>query len=195
MPEATRRAFVLGLAGLAACQSSPPPARLADITFSHLQPFALDVAAIDYVERFQPPDDPTHVEDRFPISPAAAARRWVEDRLRAVGTARTARVTLLDASATLQPLAAEGGIAGLFTNEQEKRYDVALDMLVEIVGPDGRYVEAHVRASAEGSTTVAENATVEQRDTALYRVTEDAVQALDRELDAGIRRHLADYLP
>ncbi|MGH6717876.1 MAG: hypothetical protein ACREER_01040 [Alphaproteobacteria bacterium] len=194
MPEATRRAAVLGLLALGACQSSPPPQRLADITFSHLPPFALDVATVEFVERFVAPLEPPHVESQFVVTPAGAARRWVEDRLAAAGTGRTARATLLDASATEHALATQGGVSGFFTDEQDKRYDVALDMLIEIIAPDGRLVEAHVRASAGGSTTVAEAATLDERDGALHRLTEEVIQALDRELDAGIRRHLADYL-
>lgn len=194
MPEATRRAAVLGLIALGACQSSPPPLLLAEVTFSHLPPFRLDVAAIEYVDRFVAPLEPPHVEGLFPVTPANVARRWVEDRLAAAGTGRTARATLIDASATRQALATGGGVTGFFTDEQEERYDVALDLMIEIVGADGRYIEAHVRASAAASATVAEDATLEERDGALHRLTEEAIQSLDRELDAGIRRHLADYL-
>lgn len=195
MREATRRGFVIGGAAvLAACATAPAPARFAEITFAHEPPFVLDVARVEFVEQFVAPLEPPHVESEFPIPPADGARRWAQDRLRTAGLNRTARAILLDASAVERGLATQGGVTGFFTSDQEKRYDVTVAMRIEIVADDGRYVEAHVQASANGSATVAEDATLEERDRTLYRLTEQVMRALDGELDAGIRKHLAAYI-
>lgn len=184
----------VGLTLLAACETAPPPPTFAEITFAHLPPIVLAVAGIEYVEQFVAPLEPPHAEDRFPITPAAAARRWVHDRLVAGGGAGTARVVLTDASGTRETLATQGGLTGFFTDEQAERYDVSIVMRIEIVAEGSRYVEGHVEASAKQSTTVAEDATLDERDRALYQLTETVMRRFNKEFETGIRTHLGRFV-
>jgi hypothetical protein len=196
MPDRlTRRALIgAGLVALAGCESAPPSPTFAEITFAHLPPIVLDVARIEFVETFKAPGELPHVEDRFPVAPASAARRWAADRLRAGGTQGTARVNLLDASATREPLETQDGVTGFFTDEQAERYDVSVVMRLEVVAEGSRYVEGHVEASARQSTTVAEDATLDERDRALYALTETVMHGFDKEFEAGIRAHLGRFV-
>jgi hypothetical protein len=194
MPETTRRLVLLGGLALAGCAATPPRAAFAEITFAHLPRIALDVARIEVVDEFVAPLEPPHVEREFPVKPASVVRRWVGDRIDAMGLNRTLRHVVTDASATEETLGTQGGVTGFFTNDQEKRYALALAARLEIVADDGRFVEAHVAARADGSATVAEDATLEERDRVLYRLTEQVAQALDRELEAAIRRHMSAYV-
>ncbi|MEX2649820.1 MAG: hypothetical protein WD673_12485 [Alphaproteobacteria bacterium] len=191
---ARRAVLGAGLVLLVACETTPPSATFAEITFAHLPPIVLDVAGIEYVEQFVAPLEPPHAEDRFPIAPAVAARRWVQDRLVAGGGAGTARVVLTDASGTREALATQGGVTGFFTDEQAERYGVSIVMRLEIVAEGSRYVEGHVEASARQSTTVAEDATLEERDRALYRLTETVMQGFNKEFETGIRSHLGRFV-
>jgi hypothetical protein len=188
------RAAVVVAALLSGCAGAPPAATVAEITFTHLPPINLDVAAIELVEQFVAPLEPPHVEGDLPVTPAAAAKRWVTDRLVPAGTTRIARVTLEDASATEQALATEGGMSGLFTSEQAKRYDVTVAMRIEIIDQATRFVEGFATASAAKSTTIAEDATLDERDRTLLGLVEAVMQDLDENLDLSIRRHLARFV-
>ncbi|MBM3586073.1 MAG: hypothetical protein FJX36_17250 [Alphaproteobacteria bacterium] len=194
MPEATRRLMLLGGLALAGCEAIPPRAQFAEITFAHLPRIALDVARIEIVDDFVAPLEPPHVEREFPIEPAAVVRRWAGDRVDVMGLNRILRHVVTDASATEEALGTQSGVTGFFTNDQKKRYALALAARLEIVADDSRFVEAHVAARADGSVTVAEDATLDERDRKLYRLTEQVAQALDRELEAALRRHMSAYV-
>ncbi len=179
---------------LAGCAGAPPAAGIAEITFTHLPPITLDVAAIEFVEDFVPSLDPPHVEGELPVSPAAAARRWVTDRLVAAGTTRVARVVLVDAPATEQVLTTDSGISGLLTNQQAKRYDVGIAMRLEIVDAATRFVAGYATARASQSTTIPEDATLDERDAALFRLVETMMAEFDEGFELTIRRHLGEFL-
>lgn len=194
MPEAGRRAVLLGGLALAACTSAPPRAAFADITFGHMPRIALDVARVEAVDQFTASLEPPRVETQFPVEPASVVRRWAGDRIEPIGLNRLLRHVVTDASATEEALGTGGGVTGFFTTDQEKRYRLFLAARLEVVADDGRLVEAHVAARAEGSATVPEDATLDERDRILHRLTETVARALDTELEAGVRRHLAAYL-
>jgi hypothetical protein len=178
----------------AACASAPPPARLPEITFTHLPPINLDVARIELVDRFEPSLEPPHVESELPVAPAEAAHRWVADRLVPAGSRGTARVVVGEASAIVERLATASGLSGLFSDEQERRYTVALTMRLEIVEEGTRYVAGYAQAAATKAMTVPEGATLDERDRALHRLVEAMMRDFDRGFEDTIRRHLARFV-
>ena len=178
---------------LASCET-PPKEPFPEITFTDRPPIKLDAARIELVEEFVAAADPTHVEHLFPVAPAVAARRWVQDRLLPVGNARTVRVTLVNAGAIETPLQTKTGVEGFFTTEPERRYEVQVEMRIEILSEGSRYVESYARSAASIARTVPEDATLEERDSILYHLTEDTLRTLDKEFSATIERHLASYI-
>jgi len=190
-----RRQVLAGLgAGLvAACTSTPPKREFAEITFTHEPPILLDVARVEFVD-FVPPPDPPHAEGDFPVPPTAAARRWVLDRLQAVGAQRTARATLLDASGIRTDLATSGGVSGYFTNDQARRYETRVAMRVDIVAEGSRFVEGFAQAEAAYADTTSEDATINQREAILYALVEKLMADFDNRLEGAIRNYLAAYV-
>jgi len=178
--------------GVAGCQSPPPPA-FPEITFAHETPLALDVAEIDYVEAYLAPQTAPNVDHLFPVRPAAVAKRWAKDRLRAVGTSRRARVTLTDASVTETMLKTRKGITGAFYNEQERRYDATLEVKIEIFDDRG-FSQAHASTVAKVSRTVPEDITLNDRDKVWFEMTETLAKKFDAEFERTIRTYLGGFL-
>ncbi len=176
---------------LAAC---PPPERpqFADITFSHLSPLAFDVAEIRIATPYREPLDAPHVGELFPVTPSRAARRWAEDRLRAVGERGTVTLTIRESSAVETELERTEGLKGLLTKDQSQRYEVTIDMQIEAFDPVGPRV-AKASARAVRGSTVPEDATVNEREKVWYRLTEETINALDKTLTQQIEQHLAGF--
>lgn len=181
----------LGL-GLAGCASPPPPA-FPEITFVHEQPILLDVAEIDYVDAYIPPQKAPNVDHLFPVSLSKVAKRWAKDRLRAVGTSRRARVTLVDASVVETKLKTRKGFTGAFYNEQDRRYDGTLSLKIEIFDDRG-FSRGHASAVARFSRTVAEDITLNERDKVWFEMAEALAKELDAEFERTIRTYLSAYV-
>lgn len=179
--------------GLAACSTSPHRYGFDDITYSHLSPFALDVAVIDIVNDYRGPRRAPNVEHLFPIEPADAATRWARDRLVAVGSNGSARFTVLQASAVEVPLDRTTGLQGLFVDEQSERYDAVIEVRLELQNAQGMRTGI-VTARAQRSQTVVEDATLNEREMVWYSLTEALMSDLDAELDRNIREHLGAFL-
>lgn len=192
-PALALAALAVLAAALSGCNAPPPSAAYAEITFSHLEPYRFEVAAVEVVVPFVAPLKPPHVEHLSPTPPADLMRRWVADRLQPVGTDGAVRVTISDAHIVMTVLKVNEDLKDRFTTEQVARYDARAEMLIEVL--DGRnMVRAHAGAVATRSRTVPEGLNMRQRDQVLYELTEALIADLDRALGPNIERYLVGYL-
>ncbi len=178
---------------VAACEASSVQPHYPMITFSHLVPVNLDVAVVEYVDQYVPPQDAPNVEHLFPVRPSTVARRWAQDRLLATGVTRRARVVLVTASVTETPLAKTKGLTGTFTIDQVARYDATAEMRVEIV-TDAGVVEGRANAIATRSRTVPEDITLNQRDQIWFEMTEALMRDLDGQLINSMKLYLEIWI-
>lgn len=186
---------ILGIAllVLAACQAPALPPPLPELTYSHLEPINLDVGRIEIVEQYVPPLKAPNVEHNFPTPPATAMRQWAKDRLRAVGEIRTARLVIKNASAIETKLETRGGLRGAFTKDQAERYDVTLDVVLEVRSERGSAV-AFANAVVTRSKTVPEGLSLSERERVFHEMTEDVMEEVNSELEKNIRQFLVRYI-
>lgn len=177
-------AFIL-LTALAACSSNFPPAP-AQISFKEQSQIQLAVSDIQVINNYKSPMQPPHIEHTMPTSPAKAVETWAADRLRAKGgSPLVARVVIRDASFTDTELPVKKGFSGWFNTEESNRFDGKLDVMIEIVRPDG-YVEAYVTAKAAQSRTILENASAADRDRVFYEMVKQMMAEVGGELEKQI---------
>lgn len=182
------------LGAVAACgQTAANRPVYPELTYGHLPPIRLDVASVEIVDDYESPLRPPNVEHEFPVTPAAAARRWAKERLKAVGQSGVARAIVRDASVVEVDLKQKGGLTGLFTTEQSQRYDARLVMEIEIRSERG-FKDAFVSAEAKRSRTVPENLTLNEREKVYFKITEAVMGDLNAQLEKQINQHLARYL-
>ena len=189
------------LGGLAACTNPPDPVRFPDLTYAHLGAIRLAVARIEIVDVYRPPLAAPNVEHRMPAAPAATLRRWAEDRLVAAGgpgaAQGSARFVIRDARVTETELPRTSGVQGLFTTDQGQRYDLRMEVALEVLdagsGANGG-VAGSVGAVATRSRTIAENATLDERERLWFSMVEEATSALTAELERRMRQTLARYI-
>jgi len=179
---------------LAACPPPPQePVSWPDITFTSMPPIEFDVAEIKIDTPYREPIDPPHVGEQFPVSPSRAARNWAEDRLRAVGRRGTLTVTILESSAIEEQLESSGGLTGLLTMEQSEKYLVVVSMEFRALDPVGPRA-ATATARTRKSTTVREDATLDEREEIWYLLTKDTMAAFDEAMERQIRTTLGNFL-
>ena len=178
---------------LAACQTPPPVQRLPELTYGHLERLNLDVAAIEVVSEFRSPMQAPHVEHLFPTPPQTALERWATDRIEAAGRQGVARFVIKDAQATATPLAIDKGLAGAFTKEQSVRYEARVEAFLEIVDERG-FRKGFSSARASRARTMAEDATLNERDKAWFDLTEAVMRDFNAEMEKNIRQYLGGFL-
>ncbi len=186
--------LVVAVLLLAACTEPPPPTRFPQLTYAHHGSFALDVSEIEVVDAYQSPLRPPNVEHLMPVTPAAVARQWADDRLRAAGSSgRRAVFTIDNAAVTETTLRRQSGIRGALTVDQSERYDATLAVRLEIFDIAGRRVGT-VDANAERSRSVPEDITLAAREKIWFSITESLANDLNAELDRAIPQFLGQYL-
>ena len=178
---------------LAGCETSAPSTQFPELTYRHLGPITLDVARVDIATRYIPPLKAPNVEHRAPVAPYVAIRRWAGQRLKAGGRRNLANLVILDASIREVSLPVKGGLEGVFTTQQSARYDGRAAVLLEIRDVGGRQL-AFATARANRSMTVAEGASIAQREKVWFAITEDLMSDINRRLEIEARRHLRVYL-
>ena len=188
------KAAAIGLAALvlAACQAQPPAPPLGDVNFNNLPPIQLAVSRIEVVDEYTPPLRAPNVEHDMPVSPAAAASRWANQRLRAIGGPGVARVIISDASVVENRLPVETGIRGTFTTNQSARFDARVHVRVEIRNDRG-FTDAFAEAGAARSRTLPETASVYDKDKLFIDLVAGLMSDLNAQLDANIASFLRTH--
>jgi hypothetical protein len=175
---------------LSACsQSGPPSQDLPQITFKHLPTVNLNVSQIDVVDNSQASSVGKNVEYKFPTAPKKALKSWANDRLNANGTSGLAVFTINDASAIEEKLDKKTGISGIFTNDQSERYTTNVDVTLELFDAMSKRVGT-ASAKASRFTTMAENATLLEREKAWFELVEKMMVDFDKELTSNMNLNL-----
>ena len=187
--------LLLPVAGLAlsACELHPPTGDYPELTYGHLEPLRFDVAEIEIEQAYQPSSARPNVELLFPVRPGTAAANWGRDRLQAVGTTRRLRFIVREAPVIETALETKGGLTGAMTTEQSERYDAKLAVEIEIIDDSG-WKEASAMARVARSITVAEDATLHERETVWYELTQKLMNDLNAQLEDTLRRIFYRFL-
>ena len=177
----------------AGCETTPPLRSFPELSYTHLPPIRFDAVRVDVVQQYRSTNQPPHVEHEFPVRPAEVAARWANDRLQANGVRNIVRATIVDGAVVEVPLQRSAGVTGVFTTDQSERYDGALEVRIEVLGPDGRQL-AMVSSRATRSRSVPENITLAEREKVWFRITESMMNDLNLSLEQQIRQHLSQWL-
>jgi hypothetical protein len=182
--------LLLSLPLLAGCAQGPGNVPAGGPAYGALPPIVLDVAGIEVVDQYRAPRAKPNVEHLVALAPAQAVRGWVAERLRANGSAGSARVMIKDASIQEVELPRTQGIKGMFTRDQAQRYDARIQ--VEVMGQSPRNnFNGFASATVTRSVTVAEDISVAGREAVLAGLVRQLMDDLNARLDPEIRHDLA----
>lgn len=188
-----RGAIAAGLLALSACAAPSTQQTYPELTYGHHGVINLDVARVEFTNAYQPPLRDPNVEHRAPANPSVVMERWVRDRLRASGVTGEARVVLRDAKIVETRLAVQGGLRGAFTTDQGYRYDANIEVEIQLRDAGG-VQRAFAKAQASRSRTVAEDATLAQKDKVLFDLVEATMTEINGEFERQIRQYLGRYV-
>lgn len=165
------------------------------IDLGYRSPYRINVASIEVIDRYEPPFTSPNVEHHFAEPPARLAQRWANTRLipTGQGTERTGRFTIDIASVIDVDLPKEGGLTGLFTKQQDRRYDARLAVSLEII-TFGGVSESKITASATATQTMPEKASLEDRDAVFLQLSRNLIVSLEQEFDKLMPMYLSAYL-
>ena len=186
-------AVLLTLTGVAACQTVNPIQQFPTLTFQHKTPLSMDVSRVEVVTKYASPMADPNVEHLFPTTPEDGLKQWVADRIVTSGTHNMARFTILNAAAVEQALPRTQGVKGTFTKDQSEKYVVKVEAMLEIVDDSGR-VLGHTASKVGRSRTLAEDATLNERERFWFDLTEALLNDFDIEMEKGVRTHLVNWL-
>ena len=179
---------------LFACESAPAGYTPEPFDFSSKTPIRFDVAEIRVIDTYHPPMTPPNVDHEFPVPPNAAINLWVKQRLAAVGHQGTLEVTIDDASVKETTLPKTKGVKGLFTNEQDRRYDLHAHVLFRLYnGTDAMSIAAG-DVTITRSHTLAENATVDDRTKLFDKMAKDMMASFDAQAVQRFNQYFSVYL-
>ena len=179
---------------LAACSGPEETLEIAEISFRDKAPIALNVGEIRVIEEYKAPIRAPYVEHRFPTPPAVALKNWAAQRLNAVGNQGILEFIIMDASVKETALNTDGGITGLFKTQQSEKYDARMRVVLKL------YVGGRGLPQTQGDVTitrgrsVAEDATVYERELFFDTMARDMMAEFDREAVRRLHEHFAAYL-
>lgn len=183
--------LVLATTFLTACTTVAPVQRpMPRYVYQQYPATLLKVGSIQVVEAYTSPADNKHAEQLMPEPLPRAVANWARNHFKADNSGQgTLTITIKDAGVLEKDLPPSGGFRGAVTIEQSERYDA--HVLVEFrvdgngSGPDGTGIVNVTRGQ-----TIAENASLQDRDRIWTRMAE----AIMTDLDAGTQTMLNNKL-
>jgi hypothetical protein len=82
---------------------------------------------------------------------------------------------------------------GLFTKQQSNRYDVNIDVALELIDHTGKTV-GFSAAQAARSTSTREDISLNERDRRWLELTEKTMEDFNREIETNVKKYLAAWL-
>ena len=188
-----RRALLACAAlALAGCSPPPPPA-YPQIDFGGRAPIRVAAAALEVVDLYRPPLAAPYVEHVSPAIPSLVFKRWAERRLVPAGGDAALRVTIEDARIVETRLEVNESLTGMLINEHASLFEGRGEVTVALVDAAGNAL-ATARGVTVRDITVAENATLREREDTLYALVGRMAADLDAVLEENIRRYFAGWL-
>jgi hypothetical protein len=185
-------AFIVAAAAMApACNVPPPQDQWPEITYRHQPPIRFDVAEVVIERAYTPPLKKPNVDHLMPDPPVVLATKWAQDRLVAAGDANRLVFRIVDASVVETELHSDSSLSDMFTVSQSERYDAHLAVQVALV-EDGGFTRSLVKAEAERSVTVPEDASLHERESIWFKLGETVMNDLSSELEKSLHQYMAD---
>jgi len=185
--------FLITMLGLAACSSSAPVPNTQPLSFTQYPPINIDVARIDMIEEYKSPFSAPNVEHLMPYTPADSIILWVKDRVHATGHDKILQVTIKDASVKSIDLPKTQGLTGLFTNDQDKKYDGRIEVEMRIYGDQPMSV-ANTSVVITRSITIPENASPNTRKAAYTQMVQDMMKMMNDKLESNMRSYMGNFI-
>ena len=188
-------ATVVSFLTITGCSTSIPNQALPKLTYSHMSPLSFAVETVEIDNRYNASVDPAFVESWFPISPVSAIRTWAIERLKPVGNvgSGTLLIVINKASVRKHDLKLDTSFKGVFTKQQSNRYDINIDVTLELIDRTGKRV-GFSSAQVTRSTTTREDISLNDRDRHWLDITEKTMGDFNREIELNVRKYLAAWL-
>ena len=181
---------VIGLLGACAGYETfqPPP-----LDFSGRQPLDLAVERVAIDSVYRPAGAPPYVDHALPLTPEAATRALLEQRLRAVGGPDRLQAVILDASVREEALDTTSGVRGYLTTEAAARLNGRLKVRVDRLDPAGTVIGS-VSTAVSRTRAIPEGVGYAERQRIAYELVRDLVDDLDAGLSANVRESFAELV-
>jgi hypothetical protein len=184
---------------LSGCQQAPNAYTPAPFAFeiNHIAPLMVNVHEIRVVDEYQPRLSKPNVEHEFPVAPAIAVKKWVNQRLQpnpAISANSVLEVVITDASVKETPLPKTKGVKGVFTDDQDARYDARIAVTFRT------YMGAQAMSSTSGdvivtrSRSINERATVYEREAIYHNMLREMMATFDSEAQLRLRQYFQPFL-
>ena len=184
---AVRVLLVVATALLSACATKYETFEAPPLDFSDRQPLSLAVERVAIDSVYRPAGAPPYVDHALPLTPEAATRALLEQRLQAAGGADRLQAVILDASVEEEALEPASGVRGYLTTETAARLNGQIKVRVDRLDPTGTVVGS-VSTAVARSRGVPEGVGYAER----QRIGYDLVRALVDDLDAGLMANLRE---
>lgn len=183
---------LIAVALLAACQNAPTS--YAPKPLAYGPPIRVNVAEIKVIEEYQAPLRAPYVEHDFLLPPAVAVKEWVAARLKATGTTGVLEVVITNASVKETKLPKTQGITGLFTDDQDSRYDAQLDVTLRLYDGVNAISAATGDVRITRARSINEKASIDDRLRLFHGMTTDMMTTFDAQAEQRLRQYFSAYL-
>lgn len=192
LPALLPALLAIGLLGSSdALARDDPPPQFPPLHFAAAVPLLFDLGSVAVEDRSAGDVTAGRIDQTMDLPPAAAVADWAAARLVAAGRTGSMTMIIREASAVEAALPVDGGLAGVFKDEEKSQ--LVARLVVDFVAerPDGSRAQATVTAVRQ--QTLLESTRPIDRRQALYDLSRDLIASFDAQATATIDQVFGAY--
>ena len=170
--------MLVGIAGLAACQTTAPT--LPVTTADKFAPLSINARRLEIIDNWQMTVEAPYVGHRAQKLPSNLLADWAAQVLQPAGGSGELIFDMLRASVIRIELPMKAGITNLLTDQQESKIKAEFVVNIMWLQPVGG-TQARVELRADHSVTIPESATANDLQTAIQTALMGALTTLDQQ--------------
>ena len=182
------------LALATACQPAPSSFVAEPISYAARGPIRLNVAEIRVTQNYPPTMRAPKVEQDFPLPPDTAIKKWVQERLAASGQSGMMEVSIDDATVKEVKLPKTPGIEGVFTDDQDARYDAVMHVTFRVYTGTQGISDASGDVIVTRSRSINEKATVDERRKIYHEMTREMMAQFNTQAEARLSQYFSRFM-
>lgn len=179
---------------------TPAPAKRRSFDFSvpdfGSAPLRLDVARVEVVQAYAPPQRPPHIEHRMIVSPLATLDDWARRHIEAAAAGRddsSAVFVIEDASLVVEKIRARRGLIETLIRDEQEKFTLRLAVTLQVRDRLGA-TQGGTSAEATAWRTVPESMKDSERASMWHELLVAAMDNLVPTFEASVRASLARFL-
>ena len=186
--------LIIVLIAISSCQSPASFSNL-NLNFDHLNKVSINIESFEFIDNYEPPYTRPYVDHLYDETISEKVKRYFQYKIHTGKSDKRLKIIIKEASLKkiLKKNSDKLNIEKLFFDKSNLVYYAVLKIEVQVVNERG-FIDAKIDTDVFFQKTKSGNLSINEEAEVYFKICENLILLLDKELDAQIKKHFHNYI-